>query len=93
MAKKIRRAESAGLDGWWVKPCEECPDSTGHYFLNSAIWTLNGDEENPTLSPSLRCPCRGGGCHYYVRDGKQHHCSDSRFPNAVRDMREFEEGE
>ena len=90
--KKIRRAESPGFDGWFVKRCAECPDNPGGaFFLRDGVWQLTGTEENPTLSPSVICPERQ--CHYFIRNGEEHHCADSRFPNAVRPMREFGEGE
>ena len=34
---------------------------------NHAIWSINGGDEKPTLSPSFLCHC---GDHGFIRDGK-----------------------
>ena len=92
MGKKIRRSMLPGSDGWFIKPCDDCPNGKGAYFLREGVWRLtDGDETNPTLLPSVICPARR--CHSYVRNGEHHHLSDSKYPNEVRAMREFAEGE
>lgn len=61
---------------FWCIGCEEwhCytlerPDGKG--------WKFNGDEINPTFSPSLLYPDKPTGrCHLFVRDGQIQYCGD-----------------
>jgi hypothetical protein len=58
-------------DGTLLFHCPGCGST--HGVANGAVWTVNGSEERPTLSPSVLV--RFGRdmakvCHSFVRDGR-----------------------
>lgn len=42
-------------------------------------WQWDGNEENPTLEPSIRCMEEGCGFHGYIKGGFIEHCDDSPY--------------
>lgn len=83
-----------GLRTFWCPGCE-----CGHYFRTApspptapfagsqAIWSWNGNEQQPTVSPSILVQYGGHDagidgappkqCHMFVRDGQIQYLSDS----------------
>lgn len=51
---------------------------------NGAIWSFDGDVNNPTFSPSIHIHStdakgnRHTSCHYFIKSGYMHYCNDSR---------------
>ena len=39
-------------------------------------WEFDGNEDEPTLSPSVLSKCKGGVCHSFVRNGQVEFLSD-----------------
>lgn len=76
-----------GLRTFWCAGCQ-----CGHYFRtapspstspfagNSAIWTWDGDEQRPTVNPSILVRYDGADgakrCHLYVRAGHIEYLAD-----------------
>lgn len=58
---------------FWCEGCQEV-----HAFNNT--WTFNGDQLNPTVSPSLLVTAGKSRpeyrCHSFIRDGKIEYLSD-----------------
>ena len=58
-----------------------CPACKEYHYIGVAqnnmgfpIWTFNGDNENPTISPSVKVEYHGADkdtvCHSFIRNGK-----------------------
>ncbi len=48
------------------------------YADDGHTWTWDGDEMNPTISPSVK----SSNDHFFVRGGKVEFCSDAKHENA-----------
>ena len=53
---------------------------------NGPEWEFDGNEEAPTLSPSLLSRCRGGVCHSFVRNGEFQFLSDCTHEHAGKSI-------
>jgi len=57
----------------WIH-CPGCGISHQAVINGSRAWSWNGDEENPTLNPSLLVTGEFGGdplrCHSFIREGR-----------------------
>lgn len=60
-----------------------CPGCKHAHGVPAERWHWNGNEESPTLSPSVRHYIPAGEnraeetiCHYHVREGKIEYCGD-----------------
>lgn len=64
---------------------EEIDDQTHNRY---GLWTWNGNEEFPTINPSVLYPSIG--CHFFIRDGKIQYCGDCNheYANQTIDLPE-----
>lgn len=75
-----------------------CPGCGYGHHLNPQRWTWNGDLVRPTASPSLLVNATHLGdvprCHFFIRDGSFHYCSDSthHLAGQVVPMQPIEDG-
>ena len=64
-----------------------CPACKEYHYIGVAtndmgfpIWQFNGDNETPTVSPSVKVECHGDYinivCHSFIKDGKIQFLSD-----------------
>ncbi|HET7657828.1 MAG TPA: DUF6527 family protein [Bacillales bacterium] len=78
MSKKVQavqRHRNENEVGGYLFFCPGCGEN--HYFkVDSGGWTFNGDEENPTFSPSLLYPTKKVRCHLFLKKGKIQYLSD-----------------
>ena len=74
-----------------------CPGCRHNHGVPAERWHWNGNEQLPTLSPSVRHYIPAGEnrpeqttCHYFVRDGKIEYCGDCPHEHSGKtvDMRE-----
>jgi len=71
---KIHRANDTTYMFW-------CPACNRAHAFNPKIWTYNGDEDKPTVSPSILVHGTNNDgttlrCHSFVTDGKMHFTAD-----------------
>ncbi len=89
MALQLTKSAKGGESVWfWCNGCD-----THHRYqtkrddgvTDGPLWKFNGDLDNPTFSPSLRCngspgvadPERGVHlCHLYLRNGQVQYLND-----------------
>jgi len=62
---KIRKIDVGFLH--WCPGCDEA------HIVEVPRWTWNGDEERPTVTPSVNMP---GRCHYVLTGGVIRFCGD-----------------
>lgn len=77
-----------------------CPACKHRHYVDAKRWNWNGDLEKPTFHPSVRHfypnPDTGKDvtvCHYHVREGKIHYCTDCphEYAGKVVDLPDMEE--
>jgi hypothetical protein len=78
--KKLWRGSHKGSIthlGFWCCGCESYHAyQVKPVYETDKVWSFNGDEDNPTFSPSLVVELPGKRCHLFVRDGKIEYLAD-----------------
>ena len=71
-----------------------CPGCDHCHSVDAKRWNWNGDENNPSLHPSVRHFIKHANetetttCHYFVKNGQIKYCNDCKheLSNQIIDM-------
>jgi hypothetical protein len=73
---KLMETEEIGTYLHWCPGCKRLhPINTQKHNAYNAIWSFDGNIEQPTFSPSINLV---GYCHYFITAGKILYCTDTK---------------